>query len=86
MDSKIIANRIKLLMDTRKMTAKKLAEELEISYPTVIKKLEGDSEFCNTDILKLIEIFDLDIDLCANIFFNPTFNLEEKINKNKKIS
>lgn len=86
MDSKVIAERIKVLMKSKNMTIKKLAEELQISYPTLTKKLRGTSEFCNTDIAKFIEIFDLDIDLCANIFFNPTFNIEEKINKTKKIS
>lgn len=86
MDSKTIGDRIRLLMASRNMKATKLAKKLEISYPTLIKKLNGDREFCNTEILKLTEIFNMDIDLCANIFFNSNFNLEEKINKEKKIS
>lgn len=85
MDPKIIGNRIKFLMLSKNITATKLAKELGISYSTLMKKVNGNCEFCNTEILRLKEIFDLDINLCANIFFNSTFNME-KINKGKKIS
>lgn len=86
MDAKIIGDRIKLLMASKNIKASKLAKEIGISYPTLVRKLNGEREFCNTEILKLTEIFDLNINLCANIFFNPDFNLEEKLNKGKKIS
>lgn len=81
MDPKIIGNRIKLLMISKNMTASKLSKDLGISYSTLIKKMEGNREFCNTEILKLTEIFDLDINVCANIFFNPKFDIEKEIKK-----
>lgn len=86
MDSKIIGNRIKLLMNNNKIPVTKLASELGISYRTLAKKLNGESEFCNTDMIKLQKIFDLNLDLFANIFFNVEFDLEEKIKNKKKIS
>lgn len=86
MDPKIIGNRIKLLIANKNMKTNQLAKELGISHSTLIKKLDGEREFCNTEIVRLTEIFNLDVNLCANIFFNPDFNLEEKINKEEKIS
>lgn len=86
MDSKIIGNRIKLLMNNNKIPVTKLAKELGISYRTLTKKLNGESEFCNTDMIKLQKIFDLNLDLFANIFFNSNFDLEKKLNNKKKIS
>lgn len=86
MDSKIIGNRIKLLMKNNKIPATRLAGEIGISYRTLVRKLNGESEFCNKDMIKLQQIFDLNLDLFANIFFNSNFNLEEKLNNKKKIS
>lgn len=86
MDSKILGNRVKLLMSYKKIKVTELASKLEISYKTLMKKLNGETEFCNLDIIKLQRIFDLNIEMFSNIFFNPEFNLEEKLNNKKKIS
>lgn len=85
MDSKIIGSRIKLLMNKNKIPITQLASMLNISYKTLVKKLNGQSEFCNTELIKLQKIFDMNLELFANIFFNEKFNLKEKLD-NKKIS
>lgn len=85
MDPKIVGNRIKLLMNGNKIPVTKLANMLDMSYKTLIRKLDGESEFCNTDMIKLQRIFDMNLELFSNIFFNEEFDLKEKLN-NKRIS
>lgn len=86
MDAKIIGNRIKLLMNKDKIPVTKLANSLNISYRTLIKKLNGESEFCNTDMIKLQSIFDMNLELFSNIFFNPNFDLKDELENKKRIS
>lgn len=75
MDSVTIGNRIKALMTIRDLKRSYIAKKLGISYNTLTKKLNGQREFSINEIMKIKEIFDLDVDLCANIFFNPDFLL-----------
>lgn len=84
MDAKIIGNRIKILMNKNKIPVTKLANSLNMSYRTLIRKLDGESEFCNTDMIKLQRIFDMNLELFSNIFFNSDFDLKE--DNRKKIS
>ncbi len=86
MDSKIIGDRIKLLMNNNKIPVTKLANMLNMSYKTLVRKLNGESEFCNTDILKLQKIFDMNLELFSNIFFNSNFDLKEKLDNKERIS
>lgn len=86
MNSKIIGDRIKLLMNSKKMPVTRLAKELNMSYKTLMKKLNGENEFCNADIIKLQKIFDLSLELFSNIFFNSDFDLKEKLENKRKIS
>ncbi|MCI8352074.1 MAG: hypothetical protein HFJ58_00330 [Clostridia bacterium] len=86
MNSKIIGDRIKLLMTMSKMPVTKLAKELDMSYKTLMRKLNGESEFCNADIIKLQKIFDLSLELFSNIFFNSNFDLKERLDNKKKSS
>ena len=58
-----------------------MAKELGISYNTLTKKLSGQREFTLDEVLKIKEILSLDVDLCANVFFNPDF----LITQDKKI-
>ncbi len=73
MNPQMIGNRLKALMTMRNIKRKDFAEQLGISYNTLTKKLNGQREFNINEILKIKEILSLDVDLCANIFFNPEF-------------
>lgn len=73
MDPHLIGDRLKALMTVNNIKRKDLAKKLGISYNTLTKKLNGQREFGIKEILKIKEILNLDIDLCANIFFNPEF-------------
>lgn len=73
MNPKLIGNRLKALMTMRNIKRKDLAIQLNISYNTLTKKLNGQREFTINEMLMIKEIFNLDVDLCANVFFNPEF-------------
>ena len=81
MNPQIIGNRLKALMTIRGIKRRNLAKELGISYNTLNKKLSGQREFTLDEVLKIKEILSLDVDLCANVFFNPDF----LITQDKKI-
>lgn len=73
MDAKIIGTRIKALMTVMNVKRSYLAKELDMSYNTLTKKLNGKREFKVEEILKIKEVFNLDKELCADIFFNEEF-------------
>lgn len=73
MNPQLIGNRVKMLMTLNNIKRKDLAEEIGISYNTLTKKINGQREFCINEILKMKEIFNLDLETFANIFFNPEF-------------
>lgn len=79
MNPKIIGNRLKALMTIRNIKRSYLAKELGISYNTLTKKLNGQREFDLNEIWKIKEVLELDQKLCADVFFNPNFLIEEKI-------
>lgn len=68
-----IGNRVKGLLSIKNISREDLASKMSISYNTLTKKLNGKREFGNSDMLKLKDILNLDIETCANIFFNPEF-------------
>lgn len=80
MDTELIGKKIKALMTVRNIKRSDLAKALGISYNTLTKKLNGKREFSINEILKIKEIFNMDVELCANIFFNDDFLIsnEEK--------
>ena len=79
MDPKLIGNRLKILMEKKQVKRSFLAKKMGISYNTLTKKLNGQREFSAMDISKIKACLELDEKLSANIFFNPNFNLSEKI-------
>lgn len=81
MDSKIIGERLKILMMKKQIKRRYLAQILGISYNTLTKKLNGKRDFSAIEITKIKNFLELDDELSANIFFNPDFELtqEEKI-------
>lgn len=84
MDTELIGKKIKALMTVRNMKRSELAEKLGISYNTLTKKLNGKREFSINEVLKIKKIFDMDVELCANIFFNDDFLISAE--KKKKIN
>ena len=76
MDSRLIGKRIKLLLIIKNIKRSELAEKLGISYNTCTKEINGQREFCINEIIKIIEIFNIDIELSANIFFNDNFFIQ----------
>ena len=78
MNPEIIGNRIKALMTIRNIKRSYLAKELGISYNTLTKKLNGQRECGINEIWKIKEVLGLDKEMCANIFFNPKFLIDEE--------
>lgn len=78
MDPKLIGNRLKILMKRKQIKRIYLAKKIGISYNTLTKKLNGQSEFSAIEINKLKTILELDEKLSANIFFNPKFVFDDK--------
>lgn len=73
MDSKIIGNRLKILIAQKEIKRSYLANKMGISYNTLTNKLNGKKEFSAIEISKIKELLELDEKLSANIFFNPDF-------------
>ena len=81
MDNELVGNKLKALMAMRKMKRSELAKRLNISYNTLTNKLNGNRDFTINEILTMKEIFDMDIQLCAEIFFSS--NETDFIGKDK---
>lgn len=69
MDNEIIGKKVKALMIIKNIKRSELAEKLGITYNTLTRKLNGREEFYINEILKMKDIFDMDIELCARVFF-----------------
>lgn len=69
MESQEIGNKIKELMKKNKYTERALAEKIGITPKTLAKKLAGKQEFYVGEIISITQIFELDIEECAEIFF-----------------
>lgn len=81
MNPEIIGNRIKSIMIIENIKRSYLAKKMNMSYNTLTKKLNGEREFTINEILKMRFILDLDIETCANLFFNE----ENFVYKEKKL-
>ncbi|MBQ6992432.1 MAG: helix-turn-helix transcriptional regulator [Clostridia bacterium] len=81
MNPNIIGNRIKSIMIIEDIKRSYLAKKMNISYNTLTKKLNGEREFTLNEILKMKIILDLDMETCANLFFNE----ENFVYKEKKL-
>lgn len=73
MNSEIIGSRIKAILVVKNIKRSYLAEKLGITYNTLTKKLNGQREFGISEILCLKEVLELDVETCANLFFNEEF-------------
>lgn len=75
MDSKIIGDRIRALMEMKHIKRSSLAKELGVSYNTLTQKLMGRREFGLKDIIKIKEVLQLDNQTCAELFFEEEFSI-----------
>ncbi len=79
MESKIIGNRIKELMNIEGISEKSLAKSLNLTVVKLEKKLNGEEEFYISEMTKIKEIFKLNLDVFAKLFFEKDFSWNEII-------
>ena len=79
MEAKIIGNRIKKLMEIEGIKTEKLANILEITSSELEKKLNGKEEFYISEIMKIKELFHLNLEVFTKLFFEENVTLEEFI-------
>ena len=79
MEPKVIGNRIKELMNIEAVTEGKLAQNLKLTLLELEKKLNGEEEFYISEMMKIKEIFNLNLDVFAKLFFEKDFKWEEVI-------
>ena len=79
MEPKVIGNRIKVLMNIEAVTEGKLAQNLKLTLLELEKKLNGEEEFYISEMMKIKEIFNLNLDIFAKLFFEKDFKWEEVI-------
>lgn len=77
MNSKLIGERVKILMVNKEIKRSYLAKKLKISYNTLTNKLNGKSEFSVYQIAMIKDLLNLDDELSINVFFNPKFEIKE---------
>lgn len=77
-----IGKRIKGLLEIFKISRTFLAKEMNVSYNTLTKKLNGKAEFTFKDFMVMKRIFNLKYETCGDIFFNPEFLIKKQEDKN----
>ena len=77
MKPEIVGNRIKELMKIEGIKEEELANNLRITSTELEKKLNGEEEFYISQMMKIKEIFNLNLDVFAKLFFEEDFNLED---------
>lgn len=73
MDIIEFGKRIKALLDLKNLKRSYLAEKLDMTYNTLTKKLNGQREFTFSEILKLKDVLNIDIQTFSNIMFKENF-------------
>ena len=79
MEAKIIGNRIEKLIELEGINKKELAQNLNITTLELEKKLNGEEEFYIAQMMKIKEIFNLNLEVFTKLFFENDFKLEEFI-------
>ena len=69
MEPKVVGKRIKELMKIKNITIEELSKKLNLSKNMVKNKLEGNDEFCISEMAKIKEIFKLDLKDFDDLFF-----------------
>ena len=81
MEAKIIGNRIKELMYIERINLKKLAKSLNISLIELEKKLNGEEEYYISEMMKIKDLFHLNLEIFTKLFFEKDFDCKEIIQK-----
>lgn len=77
MESKIVENRIKELLDMKEVNKNDLANSLKLTPLKLEKKLNGEEEFYISEMMKIKELFNLNLEVFEKLFFEEDFNLSE---------
>ena len=77
-----IGKRIKGLLEIFKISRITLAKEMNVSYNTLTKKLNGRADFTFKDFIIIKRIFNLKYETCGEIFFNSEFLIKKQENEN----
>lgn len=70
MDSKSIGLKISKYMEEKGVAIEELADVLEITTRTLKSKLEGKSKLYVSEVIKIKEVLDLDLDEFEKLFFS----------------
>lgn len=70
MDSKSIGLKISKYMEEKGVAMEELADVLEITTRTLKSKLEGKSKLYVSEVIKIKEVLDLDLDEFEKLFFS----------------
>lgn len=70
MDSKSIGLKISKCMEEKGVSIEELADVLEITTRTLKSKLEGKSKLYVSEVIKIKEVLDLDLDEFEKLFFS----------------
>ena len=85
MEPEVVGKRVKKLIEDYNIDKEFLAKNLNISNKELEEKLEGKQEFFVGDVIIITEVFNLDINKVAQIFFGTNIeNNDEDIEKRKK--
>lgn len=72
MEPEIVGKRVIKLMDKHNMKREDLAIKMKLEMKKLNNKLEGKEEFYLDEIIKLKNIFNLDVKECDEIFFQES--------------
>ena len=85
MEPEVVGKRVKKLIEDYNIDKEFLAKNLNISNKELEEKLEGKQEFFVSDVIIITEVFNLDINTVAQIFFGTNIeNNDEDVEKRKK--
>ena len=71
-------------MNIEGISEKSLAKSLNLTIVKLEKKLNGEEEFYISEMMKIKEIFNLNPEVFAKLFFEEEFKLEKEIVNLKK--
>lgn len=70
MKPEVVGRKVKELLENNNMTIEEFSEKMNLTIETLQKKLEGKEEFYLDEMIKIREIFQLDVQSCEELFFN----------------
>lgn len=70
MDNKLIGIRISKYMEEKNIKLEQLANIIDMNPKTLKNKLQGTSKFYVTDVIKIKEALNMDLEVFEELFFN----------------